>query len=596
LKIYSKNIHSNLDSLRTKDSEIHFYENCINSLSGIGITKLVPVNGINIDLMYIKNNNILFIKFMDTTEEIYSILEDELIEVMEEEYSTLKEGLKNFNLNITYNLIYIMPYIEIDNNENDFINNHIIDNNNYNKLINDTSLLDKYLIGENDDVTLNLLRFYISPEYHVIKKYSKKNSKNDFFKTISFSKDEYEYSSLFLNPSQIEKINSIKYGNTLFIGPNGSSKTTILISRAIKLAKLYPKERFLFLTYNKQLMNEIKSQINLLYKSPDNLDIYNYHGFIFKMAKDLNLVIDYNKLKMNFSKYFKNVFLQVQNTLKNKRIYKGIFIDACENFNEEEIKFIQGILFKSKNIFNISVDKSADIQSNIKSFKGFWENMNLDDTLTFEYNYKQTQKISSFVNNFRNNIKKYIKKFDKNLPDDYYLNTESLQYEGEDVEIIFVDDIEEKIKSIIWEIEYLVTQKGFNYSDIIIVYPYNKRKLKNGNMIYFQYILRKALEESNIPYIYSNDELTNLSNKNGVTISNIYSINNLEYKSLILCQIEMLYGHHLNDSSPNNEVNNFIKNLNMICTALTCALDKITIVTTFKEENSDIIKMITESL
>lgn len=596
MKIYSKNIHSNLDSLRTKDSEMHFYENCINSLSGIGITKLVPVNGINIDLMYIKNNNILFIKFMDTTEEIYSILEDELIEVMEEEYSTLKEGLKNFNLNITYNLIYIMPYIEIDNNENDFINNHIIDNNKYNKLINDTSLLDKYLMGENDDVTLNLLRFYISPEYHVIKKYSKKNSKNDFFKTISFSKDEYEYSSLFLNPSQIEKINSIKYGNTLFIGPNGSSKTTILISRAIKLAKLYPKERFLFLTYNKQLMNEIKSQINLLYKSPDNLDIYNYHGFIFKMAKDLNLVIDYNKLKMNFSKYFKNVFLQVQNTLKNKRIYKGIFIDACENFNEEEIKFIQGILFKSKNIFNISVDKSADIQSNIKSFKGFWENMNLDDTLTFEYNYKQTQKISSFVNNFRNNIKKYIKKFDKNLPDDYYLNTESLQYEGEDVEIIFVDDIEEKIKSIIWEIEYLVTQKRFNYSDIIIVYPYNKRKLKNGNMIYFQYILRKALEESNIPYIYSNDELTNLSNKNGVTISNIYSINNLEYKSLILCQIEMLYGHHLNDSSPNNEVNNFIKNLNMICTALTCALDKITIVTTFKEENSDIIKMITESL
>lgn len=142
----------------------------------------------------------------------------------------------------------------------------------------------------------------------------------------------------------------------------------------------------------------------------------------------------------------------------------------------------------------------------------------------------------------------------------------------------------------------LNNKKGFGYSDIVIVYPYNKRKLKNGNMIYFQYILRKALEESNIPYIYANDELTNLSNKNGVTISNIYSINNLEYKSLILCQIEMLYGHHLSESSSNNEINNFIKNLNMICTALTCALDKITIVTTFKEENSDIIKMITSSL
>ncbi|WFD12082.1 DNA helicase [Tepidibacter hydrothermalis] len=596
MKIYSKNIHSNLDSLRIKDSEMHFYENCIDSLSGIGITKIVPVNGINIDLMYIKNNNILFIKFMDTTEEIYSILEDELLEVMEEEYCTLKENLKIYNLDITYNLIYIMPYIEIDIEKNDFINNHIIDNNKYNQLINDISILDKYLMGKNDDVILNLFRFYISPEYHVIKKDNKENTKNKSFKNILFSKDEYKYNSLFLSPSQIEKINSIKYGNTLFIGPNGSSKTTILISRAIKLAKLYPKERFLFITYNKQLMNDIKNQISLLYKLPENLDIYNYHGFIFKLAKDLNLVIDYNKLKLDFSKYFRNVFLQVKNTLKEKKIYKGIFIDGSENFNEEEINFIQGILFKSKNIFNISVDKSGDIQNNIKSFKGFWKNITFDDVVNFEYNYKQTKKISSFVNNFRSNINKYIESLDNNLPNDYYLNTKSLRCEGEDVEIIFVEDIEEKIKSIIWEIQYLVKQKGFNYSDIVIVYPYNKRKLKNGNMIYFQYILRKALEESDIPYVYSNDELTNLSNKNGVTISNIYSINNLEYKALILCQIEMLYGHYLNDSSSNNEINNFIKNLNMICTALTCALDKIIIVTTFKEENSDIIKMIANSL
>ncbi|WP_099189151.1 DEAD/DEAH box helicase family protein [Tepidibacter mesophilus] len=596
MKIYSKNIHSNLDSLRIKDSEMHFYENCIDSLNGIGITKIVPVNGINIDLMYVKDNNILFIKFMDTTEEIYSILEDELIEVMEEEYFTLEKKLKSFNLDIKYNLIYIMPYIEINNKKNDFINNHIIDNTKYNELINDTIILDKYFMGENDDVILNLFRFYISPEYHLIKKCRKENSKNEFFKNILFSKDQYKYNSVFLSPSQIEKINSIKYGNTLFIGPNGSSKTTILISRAIKLTKLYPKERFLFITYNKQLMNDIKNQISLLYKTPENLDIYNYHGFIFKLAKDLNLVIDYNKLKLDFSKYFKNVFLQVKNTLKEKKIYKGIFIDGCENFDEEEIKFIQGILFKSKNIFNISVDKSADIQNNIKSFKGFWENMNLDHVITLEYNYKQTQKISSFVNKFRCNIKNYVGNFAINIPDDYYLNTKSLRSEGEDVEIIFVDDIEEKIKSIIWEIEYLITKKGFDYSDIVIVYPYNKRKLKNGNMIYFQYILRKALEESNIPYVYSNDELTNLSNKNGVTISNIYSINNLEYKALILCQIEMLYGHHLNDSNSNNEINNFIKNLNMICTALTCALDKIIIITTFKEENSDIIKMIAGSL
>ena len=42
--------------------------------------------------------------------------------------------------------------------------------------------------------------------------------------------------------------------------------------------------------------------------------------------------------------------------------------------------------------------------------------------------------------------------------------------------------------------------------------------------MYFQYMLRKALENADIPYIYAEENLTHLSKKVGITISNIYTI------------------------------------------------------------------------
>ncbi len=598
MRIYSTNIISELDSLRIKDSERDFYKHFRGKLKGIGITKVVPIEGVNLDLMYMEENNVLFIKFMDTNEEIYSILEEELLEIMEEEYDKLEKGIKMFNLDIKCNLIYIMPYVyrEEDSSCEEFAQMHIIDKYKYSELIENPTFLQQYFKGVNEEVTLNLFRFYICPEYHVIKKESEDRLINKDFKRITFSYDHYKYSALFLSSFQLKKLNSIKYGNTLFLAPAGSGKTTLLIGRGIKLAKLYPKDKFLFITFNKQLMNDIKNQISLLMKNPKNLEVYNFHGFIFKLAKQFDLVIDYGKLKENFEKYFRNIFLQVKHALKNKRIYKGIFLDECENFNEEEIEFIKGMLYNSKNIFNLSSDKAKDIKNNLKSFMGSWEIIDFNDIVEFNHNYRETRKISTFINNFSQNALEYINKFNVNFPEDYYLKTHSLRKEGENVEIVKVENIEEKIESIIWEIEYLVKQKGVNYTDIAIIYPYNKRKLKSGNIIYFQYILRKALEERGIPYIYANDELTNLSNKMGVTISNIYSINNLEYKAVIFCQIEMLYSHGLHENYTLNEVSNFIKNLNIIYTALTRAIDYLIIITTFQENNSDIIKILMDSL
>ena len=162
-------------------------------------------------------------------------------------------------------------------------------------------------------------------------------------------------------------------------------------------------------------------------------------------------------------------------------------------------------------------------------------------------------------------------------------------------EIIKVIDLEEQIESILWEIDFLRNKKGLDYSDIAIVYPYNKKKLKNGKTIYFQYILRKALEEAKIPYMVAEDEITNITKKVGITISNIYGIKNLEYKAVIFCELEMLYNQTIGDTKQDYQINDFVGDLNKIYLAINASTSYLKIITTFNEDSSEIIKILIKS-
>ena len=70
------NINSQLDALKMKEFEKKFYDKLSEDVKII--PKVTPFKGINIDLMYIKDNKVLFVKFMDTSDEIFSILDEEL--------------------------------------------------------------------------------------------------------------------------------------------------------------------------------------------------------------------------------------------------------------------------------------------------------------------------------------------------------------------------------------------------------------------------------------------------------------------------------------------------------------------------------------
>ena len=192
-------------------------------------------------------------------------------------------------------------------------------------------------------------------------------------------------------------------------------------------------------------------------------------------------------------------------------------------------------------------------------------------------------------------LNNYIKGLRKNINRDIFSTSHTIIKEGMNTQLVKVNDLEDQINAILWEIEYLVKNKGINYKDIAIVYPYNKKKLKNGKTIYFQYILKKALDEASIPYIQADENLTKYVNRDCITISNLFFMKNLEYKAVVFCELEMLYNQTIDEKDQDYQINDFVGDLNKIYMGINTASEYLTIITTFNEKSSELIKVIIDS-
>lgn len=585
-------IKSELDALKLKEIEKIIYNNLDEKMKII--PKVTPFKGINTDLLYIDENRPLFIKFVDTTEDLFSILEEELIEVMSEEFDLLKNKMNLNFRNIAYNYVFIMPYVEIHDKFgfDEFVEKHVIDKCKLEQLINNEANLEEYLQQKNGDVEFNLFQLEVCSEYYIL---NDTLHLNEDFKKISFYNDDYQYTATMMEESQINSAISIKYGNSFIEGASGTGKTSMMLSRAIKLAKVYPHHNFIIFTHNKQSCNELRELLEIMYKENTNLEVHTFGSFVFKLAKKYSLIIDYTMLKNDYEKTFKNLVKQAENIIKNKNMFKGIFIDEAECFAKEDIEFIQEFLYKSKFIFNIYSCKSLNISNNLNIFKDPYDSIDFDEKLYLEKNYRQTKEIAEFVNKFAHNSNNFVRSLKENIDHDIFYKMDAIRSLESSVDIIKVSDLDDQISSVIWEIEHMTANLGVKYEDIAIVYPYNKKRLKNGNTIYFQYMLKKAFESSEIPYIYADENLTNLSKKMGVTLSNIYTIKSLEYKVVIVCELEMLYNQTINTEYQDYQINDFVGDLNKIYLALSRASNRLKIVTTFNEDGSDLIKLIVDS-
>lgn len=587
MKLYGSNIDSSIEALKMKDSEQIFINTFENQLKGNAICRIVPTSGVFLDWMYEEDNKILFVKFLDTNEDTFSILGEEIIEVLDEEKKKLEEYVEKIGLNLSYNMIFFMPNVKLSKEDK---REYIVDSAKFKSLKSNPEKIREFLLAGNSDIEPNLIRYYMAKENHIIKRAPYEDE--SLFKKITFQgkTTQTQFCAISLDEAQLNIANEIKHGATIIEGAAGTGKTTILLARALKLAKLYPKDKFLVVTFNKQLANEIKAFLNVTELNLKNLEVVNFHSFIIRLAKGLHMGLEQIIKKEDFNDTFKKMFKKLKILISEKHIYKGIFIDEGEAFEFEEFEFFKDLLYKTKNIYTVTMDKAKEMKSKNEIFCCEAEKLNYDYHLHLECNYRHSQAVGGIINRFGNKLKLYCKDHNIELPKGYYQESSlNRKIEGK-WKFITVGSLEEKINRIIKSIEEM-HESGIDYRDICIIYPYSKRRIKNGNTIYFQYILKKALEEAKIPHNYGNEELTSLTGRIGVTISTIYSVKNLEFKAVVFCEIEMLFSHGLNSSEKLGayEIKSFIKNANIIYSSITRASEILYIISTFNEENSELI-------
>lgn len=587
-----KDIVSNLDALKLKKIEEYIYKNIDDNI--FIIPKVIPFKGVNTDMLYIKDNKLLFIKFMDTTEELFSFLDEEILEIMKEEYDLMKENMKKYFPNISYNYIFIMPYIDYIEDTygmKDFVANNIIFGQTVKNYINDKKIyFDNYLKDENDEISTIMYLFRVCTEYFAL---TNGTNSSDKLKKISFQDKNLNYRFTLMDDEQLVNISSVNYGNHAIIGGSGTGKSSILMGRLVKMSKIYPHHNFLLLTFTKQQANKYLELLDILKVDTQNIRVYTYSSFIFKLAKINNLVIDYNRVKTDYDKSLTNIMRQIDNSVKNKKMFKGIFIDEAENLNEEDIGLIYQFLYSSKRVFNVNVCKSYNINNSLNIYKcKIKENIEYEDELFLEKNYRQSVEVVEFINRFCDRSNAYISSLRSNISNKIFMKTKSIYETGINVSVVKVEDLDDQIHSVICEIQNLINNLGFKAEEIAIVYPFNKKKLKNGKTLYFQYMLRKSLEEAGIAYMYADDTVTNLTPKSGVSISNIYSIKSLSYKAIIMCELEMLYNHKVTSQDQDYQINDFVGDLNKVYTAMTRVEKYLSVIVSYDRDTSDIFKLL----
>ena len=219
-----------------------------------------------------------------------------------------------------------------------------------------------------------------------------------------------------------------------------------MISRAIKLARVYPHHRFLIFTYTKQLRNELREHLDILYKDNTNLEVHTFSSFIFKLAKKYNLVIDYNMLKNDYEKTFSNLIKQAKNIIKTKSMFKGIFIDEAESFSANEVDFIREFLYKSKYIFNVFYCESLNISNHLNIFKQAFENIEFNEYVVLDKNYRQSKELINFTNKFIKNSNEYINTLRPSLNKEIFTTTKPILNDGKVVDIVKVSDLDEQLE------------------------------------------------------------------------------------------------------------------------------------------------------
>ena len=453
-----------------------------------------------------------------------------------------------------------------------------------------------------DAITQQICPEYTIPRYICEEIHPKKIPGIETVETIipvQLSGEEFFVKAWQLENEQVHLVNSLLKQHQMLLACAGSGKSVILLSRAIKIAKIHPHKRILITFFNKPLQAFYEWRLGQAGINAKNVTCKSFHKFCRYLLTENNIPVpmqaNFNDLDTFFDAIVDKTYEGIiDGSIKHR--YYAVFIDEIQDFDPLWYKICYSLLEdpNDEHVLCICGDISQDIKGKIKKGGAPWHGDGLPSyrgrSINIVKNYRNSEEINKFATKFNNMCLEWA--FQNNIEphENDFLTGTSDRKTGFYPQIHYSDRTREK-ETAIEIIHELKSKFQIQFSDIAILYPYRKF----GPLGYFiQYWLSTELQSNNIPYSFvsqSENEPTfyHYATRRGVTISPIDSTKGLDFSAIIICGL--LPFSYINQQD--NE--RLFVNMKKIYTAMTRAMKHLRIIAPDNVNNNPVVEMIVDA-
>ncbi|KGM98318.1 DNA helicase II [Clostridium novyi A str. 4552] len=348
--------------------------------------------------------------------------------------------------------------------------------------------------------------------------------RGNLFKEVKLSKDNDEIFKV-MNLEQEKYAKGLGYGHRVIRGVAGSGKTVVLICRARYLKEVHKDWNILVLCYNKTLAAFLRKSINGDEKD-SKVDVIHIHGLINKISKEFGMktAIYDNQVTENISKI-------TDEMLQKLNKYDAILIDEGQDLEAEWLQFIvKNLRDREYSHLLLASDGAQNLYSRKYTLKSVGIKA-VGRTVIMRENYRNTKEILKLGNDLLLDHEVNNNNEDEN---EFIIEANSVLRSGQIPNVIEANSFDEEVGNIIKGIKDF-KDKGLEYGEIAILYPYGKYK----GLEYVK-IIKEKLKEASIDYDILNKDYNKYEfkyDKDRVKISTIYSAKGLDFKAVFICGI-----------------------------------------------------------
>ncbi|MEI8349835.1 MAG: AAA domain-containing protein [Candidatus Omnitrophota bacterium] len=418
---------------------------------------------------------------------------------------------------------------------------------------------------------------------------------------IEVTGDENFVKAWGMDDEQIKLVNSLLEQHELLLACAGSGKSVLLLSRAIKIAKMYPEKKILLTFYNTPLRSFYEWRLAVAGVNLRNIICTNFHQLCFQLLERNHLPTPTRRPEEDEDHFFKRVIAETRQAIEDEEIedrFDAIFIDEIQDFDSEWYRLCYS-LFKDKKknyILCLCGDVTQDVNNRIKGSTAPWHGEGLPSfkghAKRLRKNYRNSREINELVKNFSNLCCSWaLGNLGIKINDDDFLDGVAEKITGIYPKIHQATRMEES-SLVLKIVKELKEKHGVPYSDIAVLYPY---KGFTGALNYhIQHWLSEKLREAGIQHSFVRDcdnfpTFYHYATRRGVTLASMGVIKGLDFQAIIICGLLPFVCR--NQQSPEQ----LLTNMKRIYTAMTRAMTHLEVVLTNPPERDLITKFILEA-